>query len=351
MEVQKLLDQSIINFDLLESATLSYEENFEDKTIFHYTSVNGLEGILSKNELYFTNIRYMNDKDEISVGLHSVAKACGANQEDEERLKKLIGIDEQIFICCFSLDGDSLPMWNYYTKDSTNKGYNIEFEAKSLVESILKSNPALDGCRFSFGTVDYSKDDTSEYSQAIIDEIVSSVKIAIEKNFMSVVEITSKSKNLDDTTESTNDALKDWKAKIEKAEKSIQPVTLPIYQYTNDPDGTCKIICEKSLGFLYFIKRQFFQNEREFRLVIAVPRKNISKLKDDSIYKFRISNGVLIPYLKIKFSKDIINGITVAPAINSDLVEDSIRDFLQYCSINTGERTNFIKRSKVPVRF
>ena len=48
-------------------------------------------------------------------------------------------------------------MWNYYTKEINNQGYNIEFNDKKLVASILHSNSVLDGCDISFGIVDYGR--------------------------------------------------------------------------------------------------------------------------------------------------------------------------------------------------
>jgi len=46
-------------------------------------------------------------------------------------------------------------MWNYYTKDINNQGYNLGFDYKKLVVSLLKNNPKLHGCKFTFGKVDY----------------------------------------------------------------------------------------------------------------------------------------------------------------------------------------------------
>lgn len=55
-----------------------------------------------------------------------------------------------------------------------------------MVESILKSNPCLDGCDFAFGIVDYSKDNDSEYSRTITNEVLSSMNLSISKLFLAV---------------------------------------------------------------------------------------------------------------------------------------------------------------------
>ena len=114
----------------------------------------------------------MNDKDEIIAGLESFSKDSDVFEKQQSELRSILSdSQENVFVCCFSLDNDSLPMWNYYTKEINNQGFNIEFSDKKLVESLLRLNPDLDGCNFSFGTVDYSKDNNSEYSRIILTEL------------------------------------------------------------------------------------------------------------------------------------------------------------------------------------
>lgn len=145
-----------INYDHLKDSTISFPTDFQENAIFHYTSIGGLDGILSNKTLRFTNIRYMNDKDEISAGIKSLEKKLAALgvQQKSPSLEDLSD-EKQVFVCCFSLNGDSLPMWYYYTKDINSQGYNIEFDSKQLVQSILQKNELLDGCDIAFGIVDY----------------------------------------------------------------------------------------------------------------------------------------------------------------------------------------------------
>ena len=131
--------------------------------------------------VYYTERNGMR-KDEIIAGLDSIAKDCNASDEVREQMRLAItNLGMQLFVCCFSLKEDSLPMWNYYTKEINSQGYNIEFDDKKLVESILRSNPVLDGCSFSFGNVDYSKDNDSEYSHILTNGLLSSMEVAISR--------------------------------------------------------------------------------------------------------------------------------------------------------------------------
>lgn len=334
-----------IDYELFQRSKLSFPKGAKSKQIFHYTSISGLESILRERRLRFTNIKYMNDKDEIIAGLDSMAKACEVSDEERERLHSaFISCGMQTFVCCFSLEEDSLPMWNYYTKEVNNQGYNIEFDDKKLVESILRNNPILDGCDFSFGIIDYSKDNDSKYSQAITSNILTSMELSISKLFLAVVKGAS-----DNQSSNINESLlRDWEKKIETTEKKRKLINLPIYFYNGEK---CNFEKNPSGDYLFFIKRDCFKQEREFRIVITVPDDRLAKLKQESAYKFRTGNGILIPFLELTFSPDVVKSITISPTIQSDLVELSIQDFLKYCEFEVKDYSKFIRHSNVPVRF
>lgn len=339
------LNKTMIDYNLLQSSKLSFRKNTKAKPIYHYTSIGGLQGILDSKTLRFTNIKYMNDKDEIIAGLDSMAKACNVPDEEREKLRSaFVSHGTQTFVCCFSLEEDSLPMWNYYTKEINSQGFNIEFDDKKLVESILRNNPILDGCDFAFGNIDYSKDDDSEYSRIITSEILSSMEMAISKVFLTVMKAVRNEKS----TKITESALKEWEERITDSEKKQKLSNLPIYFYNGE---NCSFDKSTSGNYLYFVKREYFKQEREFRIVITVPDELLPKMAESGIYKFRISNGILIPYIELKFLEDVVKGITISPTVQSDLIELSIQDFMKYCKYNIQDFSKFIKHSDIPVRF
>ncbi len=336
------LPKTQINYTLLQNSKLTFQKNTKAKSIYHYTSIGGLNGILENKTLRFTNIKYMNDKDEVIAGLDSMVKVCGSSEEVRENILSDYNSSEvQTFVCCFSLEEDSLPMWNYYTKEINNQGYNIEFNDKELVESILRSNPILEGCDFAFGNVDYSKDNDSEYSVAITNEIMSSIKSSLS------ILLTYINKNFSgNTPASKEETFKELEKIVAESEKN--KIHLPIYFYNG---GTCRFEKNPSADFLYFIKRDCFRQEKEFRIVINVPNELLSKLKQERIYKFRINNGILVPYIELKFSMNVVKSITISPTVQSDLIEQSIQDFIKYCNYDIKDFSEFIKHSKIPVRF
>ena len=342
MEIK--LPKTQIDYTRLQESKSLFAKGSRAKSVYHYTSIGGLQGILSSKTLRFTNIKYMNDKDEIVAGLDSMATALNVDENEREAmLSSFISHGTQTFVCCFSLDADSLPMWNYYTKEINNQGYNIEFDDKKLVESILRSNPLLDGCDIAFGNIDYSKDNYSEYSQAITSGILSSVQIAVSKLFIAVI----KGANIKRSTD-TESSIKDWETLISDSEKKQKLTNLPIYFFNGE---NCKFGKDVFENYTFFVKRDHFIQEHEFRIVITVPDELLPKLKENGIYKFRISNGVLIPYIELAFSEDVVKSVTISPTVQSDLVELSIQDFMKYCNYDIQDFSKFIRHSKVPVRF
>lgn len=336
-----------INYKRLTDASeIIFPRDFKENAIFHYTSIGGLDSILSRKTLWFTNIKYMNDKDEIVAGSNSFIKELTALGVQP----KLPGLEDlsdekQVFVCCFSLNGDSLPMWNYYTKDINSQGYNIEFDSKQLIESILKKNELLDGCDFSFGIVDYSENDDSKYSNFVINDIRSSADFFHAQILQFFVECMQKKK----PTAVGEDTLNQLNEKIEKAKREGKPHNFPVYSFCGEE---CKFVQSIFSDYFPFIKRDCFKQEQEFRIVITVPNELLPKLKGNNqngIYKFRISNGIMVPYLELNFSPDVIKSLTVSPTIRSDLVERSMQDFWSYCGF---DKVNLhVKHSNLPVRF
>ena len=329
----------------LQNSKLKFQKGHRAKPIYHYTSIGGLESILRNKTLRFTNMKYMNDKDEIIAGLDSIAKDCRASEKTRKQLRSAItNLGMQIFVCCFSLKEDSFPMWNYYTKEVNSQGYNIEFDDKKLVESILQSNPVLDGCYVSFGNVDYSKDNNSKYSHILTSRLMSFMDMVISKIFLIVATGMSKKQ----TSGIDQSALRELEKKVSDSEKAQKPDNLPVYIYHGEQ---CSFEKAEFSDYLFFIKRDCFRQESEFRIVISVPDGLLDKFTEMGVYKFRAGSGILIPYIELKFSENAVKSITISPTVQSDLVESSIWDFLQYCKYNVPDFSNFIKHSNIPVRF
>jgi hypothetical protein len=94
-------------------------------TVFHYTNVEGLVGIIESDDLWLTDYEFLNDATEVRYGLNllsSVLQDAAASDKDSRTLE-LIGawsrkvedpLPDRVCLACFSSNGDSLSQWRGY---------------------------------------------------------------------------------------------------------------------------------------------------------------------------------------------------------------------------------------------
>lgn len=109
------------------------------KYLYHYTSFNGLQGILNDKAIRATHIRYLNDKKEFIYTCDMIKKLCPAGDNKVHgSIETLIEIANSVkqsqnvipFVACFSEDGDLLSQWRAYCK--YGDGYNLGFDFAHL---------------------------------------------------------------------------------------------------------------------------------------------------------------------------------------------------------------------------
>ena len=59
-----IIPETKIDYARLQQAKSIFGKGSRPKSIYHYTSIGGLQGILQSKTLRFTNIKYMNDKEK-----------------------------------------------------------------------------------------------------------------------------------------------------------------------------------------------------------------------------------------------------------------------------------------------
>lgn len=351
-----------INSAVLDSKThLDVPDVFPQKYIYHYTSTGGFQGILENKTLRFTNIRYMNDKSEVLAGMHKFCEIALRDMPEENRnnfIKFVLKADsveewldnmqEYTFSCCFSLSNDELSLWNYYTKDAANQGYSISFDYKKLIESILTNNSQLENCEFHFGLVDYigkREDGYIEKSFTYVPNSLSAAGYGIIKGLISKHEVSSEFES------QKQQLLEEINVKQKEAEEKAAQSAVKTYGIYSGSTGEFVLGAWNSM--FYFVKTGEYSVEKEIRLVVTIPASQKEKLKKSpgGICHFRVSNGVLIPYIELKFDKEAISGIRLAPTITSDLAERSVHDFCEYCNVLPENLPEGIEKSKIPARF
>ena len=90
--------------------------------IYHYTSGQGLMGILSNSEIHCSHISFLNDPSEHEYFDEILAKLFESNPDCKSIYYELynesyFGITyskHDFYVLSFSKNEDSLSMWNYY---------------------------------------------------------------------------------------------------------------------------------------------------------------------------------------------------------------------------------------------
>lgn len=299
------------------------------ETKYHYTSSEGLVGILKTRTLFFTDCQFLNDfreKININEELHYFW-----NENEKQYEKTFVNLLKKIrvtqyadggfsyidsnsetlcryFVLSLSLDGDSLSMWKYYTKTDSYNGYCLGLFDTALVDEWIDRTT---GVAIIDQQVRYSSNEKQEILLDIINRLYSI-----------------------------------WKS----------------YQYSDLLNE--KIIKEYtswiSVEALFF-KDKCFEDEREIRYVAIVPNSKLKELyyeykgKKYKMYDFRIVNGMLIPYIKMPFNnwnqKECwaINSIRIGPSGNADQKVAGLKQFIQSLDYELAECD--VMKSNIPVRY
>lgn len=110
--------------------------------LFHYTTPQGLVGILGSHRLWATNFRFLNDKSEVIYGVAVFQKVVNeriANTDDPicvEMLSRLLRTANafegmlDLYVACFCERDDLLHQWRFYA--GAGGGYALGFETKLI---------------------------------------------------------------------------------------------------------------------------------------------------------------------------------------------------------------------------
>lgn len=300
--------------------------------IFHYTSPDGLLGILQEKgpTLWFSQYDSLNDTTEGTHAIDVYQRACKellengtidrhfyqaickvkpmtkemflydskSLQGDETSVDEITITDYfrfeegQKYVCCFSKNRDSLPMWNYYTKGDKYEGYNIGFcfwrTRQSDVQNCFGKGYSID-----FFTVIYDDEIKKKIIRDKLAEIYSFYKRVAE-------------------------------------DSTLQRIQSDLSYY---------------LGALNLkFKQDCFKHEKEVRAVLTIP-KNSTQFP----VEYRSKAGYIIPFIRLHFPKEVVSGITVGPLLNDKVAEKNIRQFAEaHGYLIDG---NDIQLSKIPIRY
>jgi hypothetical protein len=258
--------------------------------LFHYTTMEGLKGIIKTESLWTTKIHYLNDASELTKSLAMAGKILnslktGNDKKDKTKIEAInqmiqdVKNWEQTNICVASLctNGDLLSQWRGY--GTFGSAYSIGFNTKQLEDKISDS-------KFEIGRCAYYSD----------------------KEYFNV-----------------------------------------IYKYIEDTISQSAKVSE-FIGTLIrkaaLMKMDCFREEDEWRVVSWEP-----KLFDDEDFEFRVGRSMIIPYFAIPIDVSSIVEVKIGPCHHPELVEDAIAGmFFKYNKSDVPIKLPLITRSKIPYR-
>jgi len=128
-------------------------------SLYHYTSIRGVEGILKARAVWAPRLQFMNDSREWLYALDLVKQALhkrGTRRTDEHwpsfiaQLAGSLWRIEGLFICVFSLTAmpNQLSQWRAYCPPEG--GYNLKFQVDLLAPHLDRHNFQLRQCVYEF---------------------------------------------------------------------------------------------------------------------------------------------------------------------------------------------------------
>lgn len=298
--------------DLLEKIPKIKKVLDTDKncTIYHYTKPEKLLNILSGGTLRFSNALYLNDKEEIAYSYRLIVRLIDEIPELNSDLfgkikihfsnkyKHIVDGENdfrnklEYFTTSFSTESDNLTLWNNYAKGKNYTGYNIGFDKKKLIDEMTENKylPI-------FGSVIYDKQKQIKIIHAIF---------------------------------------KKWNMLFNRALKCKKTNEVKLF------DILFELIDVLSIVSIFF-KNPQFKNEHEYRIVMV----NAFGTENSKPTKVVEKNGLFVPYLEYKFSKDSVTSINIGPTFDENIFYTSTNRML----LNFGYEDKEVCRSKIPLRY
>lgn len=269
-------------------------------TVYHYTSLEGLIGIIENRSVWMTDYGYLNDRQELSYGISLLSDSLNKMLENDiqphvkdllvEWKNKIKKTPNRVCITSFSSDGDSLSQWRAYGPVAI--GFPVK-DLSSHVESGL------------FRNVEYDPLIQAKIVNICLNHLINAFVVDMEEGRLKHV---------------------------------------PDLYHKN----------ARLLDFITFFKNPAFKSESEFRLAYIDDPDVLGALGFSTPPKsFRVANGKIVPYVPstaISFTEEHsfplkIEEIVIGPE-NDELLEQGILELLS----ENGLSDVSVRKSIVPLR-
>lgn len=277
------------------------------ETLFHYTTREGLFGILSSFKIWASSSQFLNDASEFTYSTQLIAeiatdlKKSSTNWFEQQLLNHAVALHtsdslkRQVFVFSLSENGDLLSQWRAYGRNGN--AYAMGFSPSMLVETLADQRILLAPCL-------YERD-------AQVLKIRELLNVALSE-FHSL---------------------------------GFNPADA---QKQSWPPGLAQAISDVNLAFIQaaaLIKHPAFVDEREWRLVRIGLQDGIS-----GALQFRLASSHLVPYVEWSvaagFGQRLLKEIVIGPSPHFAIDAASIEHFLSQ-RVATGV---IVRSSTVPFR-
>lgn len=318
--------------------------------LWHYTSVQGFQGIIASGNIYATDVRFLNDTEEFiharKVAYEVIEKSPefgNFNFPLRESLEWVVSTIfrsdflnpsiAQIFVASFTDSEDDLSQWRGYSHGTC--GVSISFDLR-MHRPPIKSDSAV-----TFAPCVYDDDKKQSLIQYALQQFIKESETwwtDSARKFLNQHSLSETKPNISQITEFTNAAF------------SGQEYQAQLLKGLNAARKRVHTLC----GLL---KHRSFHHEREWRFVLSIsPNKDKAKLNHP--IRFRATNASLVPYIEFPLAMFAIpqssgapatlvlpvNGVLLGPGASDDAASAAL-DFLKSKSIKAIPR-----RSDVPYR-
>ncbi|WP_062231492.1 DUF2971 domain-containing protein [Fictibacillus sp. FJAT-27399] len=328
-----------------------FSTNIVPQNLIHYTSLNNAQLILTSEEVWLSNIRHMNDPNELKFGFYvlieiikDLIKKEAAFENYAEVINKLIGVlnfkseqklitgNSEIYLTCFTESVDeTISQWSMYGDNGS--GASINFNGGEMI-SLIPGN--------------YEQNFLKRFASSDKTLLETSTKLYTENKF-GFIKI--RYFNESDLTGCEHYEL--FENQIKNSLTTMlddKQFLMEVEQYKNDYDYINSIRDGKASKTLLYltlydllalaIKKHHWQNETEWRLVLVAENQNYTSLNATVITK----RGVLMPFVRCYIKPSTIRAIKLGPKVPK---KDTKLGFEVFKSINEEYRDLCISTSKI----
>lgn len=267
----------------------------DTKPLYHYTSQKGLIGILENQNVWMTNILYLNDSSEFTHTIDLVKSELRKRKEDlEKRGLPLIPNEKNLFDRYNTVE----RVLDIFLSEMVTESYVFSLSTKGNDLNQWRGYcPKEGGFSVQFDTMKLS---------SIIDNLGKSKKYVIKK------------------------CIYDERKKIELVKSLVDKI-----------GDDKKTFYTELVDISSYIKHESFQDEQEYRIIYH---------KEPDEKKYRVGNSMIIPYIeRILLDDDDklpISKIIVGPTPHPELSKYSVESLLKSKGYDNIE----VEKSNIPYR-